>query len=213
MQRQATTFYNKMQATNTTPENSPVQVRLLLASNSPRRRELLGGLDLPMEVVKLKEIDETHPAGLQGGDIPLHIARLKMSAYDMNLAPGEVLVTADTIVWCDGEEMGKPKDRADAVRMLRRLSGRTHQVYTGVCLKSALDATSFVCRTDVTFADLTDAQIDHYIDHYRPYDKAGAYGIQEWIGYVGCTRLEGSYYNVMGLPVQRLYQALQKLKI
>ncbi len=186
--------------------------KLLLASNSPRRKELLAGLDIPMEVVRLKDIDETHPAGLQGGDIPLHIARLKMSAYDLALADGEVLVTADTIVWCDGEEMGKPKDRADAVRMLHRLSGRTHQVYTGVCLKSAVDEVSFVCGTDVTFAPLADQQIDYYVDHYRPYDKAGAYGIQEWIGYVGCTRLEGSYFNVMGLPVQRLYSALQKLR-
>ncbi len=186
--------------------------KLLLASNSPRRKELLGGLDIPMEVVKLKDIDETHPADLQGGDIPLHIAKLKMSAYDMALQPGEVLVTADTIVWCDGEEMGKPKDRLDAIRMLHKLSGRTHQVYTGVCLKSYLDETSFVCATDVTFASLTDEQINYYIDHYKPFDKAGAYGIQEWIGYVGCTRLEGSYFNVMGLPVQRLYSALQTLK-
>lgn len=185
--------------------------KLLLASNSPRRKELLAGLDIPMEVVKLKDIDETHPAGLEGGDIPLHIARLKMSAYDLALAPGEVLVTADTVVWCEGEEMGKPKDAEDAFRMLRKLSGKTHQVYTGVCLKSALDETSFVCRTDVTFAELSDDQINYYIEHYRPFDKAGAYGIQEWIGYVGCTRLEGSYFNVMGLPVQRLYSALQKL--
>ena len=188
-------------------------IKLLLASNSPRRKELLAGLDLPMEVIKLKDIDETHPANLQGGDIPLHIAKLKMSAYDLQLALGEVLVTADTIVWCEGEEMGKPKDHTDAVRMLHRLSGRTHQVYTGVCLKSALDELSFVCCTDVTFAELTDQQIDYYIDHYKPFDKAGAYGIQEWIGYVGCTKLEGSYFNVMGLPVQRLFTALQKLKI
>lgn len=185
--------------------------KLLLASNSPRRKELLAGLDIPMEVVKLKDIDETHPAGLEGGDIPLHIARLKMSAYDLALAPGEVLVTADTVVWCEGEEMGKPKDAEDAFRMLRKLSGKTHQVYTGVCLKSAFDEISFVCRTDVTFAELSDDQINYYIEHYRPFDKAGAYGIQEWIGYVGCTRLEGSYFNVMGLPVQRLYSALQKL--
>ncbi|MBE6331636.1 MAG: septum formation protein Maf [Bacteroidales bacterium] len=187
--------------------------KLLLASNSPRRKELLAGLDIPMEVVRLKNIDETHPAGLEGGDIPLHIARLKMSAYDLVLAKGEVLVTADTIVWCDGEEMGKPRDREDAMRMLHKLSGRTHQVYTGVCLKSAVDETSFVCRTDVTFATLTDEQIAYYVDFYKPFDKAGAYGIQEWIGYVGCTRLEGSYFNVMGLPVQRLFTAIQKLKI
>lgn len=184
--------------------------KLLLASNSPRRRELLAGLDIPMEVVKLKDIDETHPAGLAGGDIPLHIARLKMSAYDLPLAEGEVLVTADTIVWCDGEEMGKPKDRADALRMLRRLSGRTHQVYTGVCLRSADKTSSFVCGTDVTFAALTEEQLEYYVDQYKPYDKAGAYGIQEWIGYVGVENLNGSYFNVMGLPVQRLSVALQK---
>lgn len=187
--------------------------KLLLASNSPRRRELLSGLDIPMEVVKLKEIDETHPAELQGADIPLHIARLKMQAYDLQLAAGEVLVTADTIVWCNGEEMGKPKDAADAHRMLSSLSGHTHQVYTAVCLRSAIDQIEFVCGTDVTFAELTDKQIDYYIEEYKPFDKAGAYGIQEWIGYVGVSRLEGSYFNVMGLPVQKLYTALQKLRV
>lgn len=188
-------------------------MKLLLASNSPRRKELLAGLDIPMEVVKLKEIDETHPAELQGADIPLHIARLKMQAYDLQLAAGEVLVTADTIVWCDGEEMGKPKDAADAHRMLSALSGHTHQVYTAVCLRSAIDQIEFVCGTDVTFAELTDKQIDYYIEEYKPFDKAGAYGIQEWIGYVGVSRLEGSYFNVMGLPVQKLYTALQKLRV
>lgn len=188
-------------------------MKLLLASNSPRRKELLAGLDIPMEVVRLKDIDETHPADLQGGVIPLHIARLKMQAYDMELSAGEVLVTADTIVWCNGEEMGKPKDVADAQRMLRALSGRTHQVYTAVCLRSAIDHVEFVCGTDVTFAELTDEQIDYYISQYKPFDKAGAYGIQEWIGYVGVSRLEGSYFNVMGLPVQKLYTALQQLKV
>lgn len=166
-----------------------------------------------MEVVKLRDIDETHPAHLQGADIPLHIAKLKMSAYDMELQPGEVLVTSDTIVWCNGKEMGKPHDAADAHRMLRALSGRTHQVYTAVYLRSAIDHIEFVCGTDVTFAHLTDEQIDYYIEHYRPFDKAGAYGIQEWIGYVGVERLEGSYFNVMGLPVQKLYAQLQKLKV
>lgn len=188
-------------------------VKLLLASNSPRRRELLGGLDIPMEVVKLKDIDETHPAGLAGGDIPLHIARLKMSAYDMPLAEGEVLITADTIVWVDGQELGKPKNAADAERMLKLLSGKTHQVFTGVCLRSATDHREFVSQTDVTFAELTDEQIHYYIETYKPFDKAGAYGIQEWIGYVGCTRLEGSYFNVMGLPVQRLSVELKKLTL
>lgn len=192
-------------------------MRLLLASNSPRRRELLAGLDIPMRVVTLPDIDESHPAALQGGDIPLHIARQKMQAYQMTLEADEVLVTADTIVWlpdADGQggtEMGKPRDAAEAAHMLRALSGRTHQVFTGVCMRSLSDEVSFVCATDVTFADLTDQQIQYYIEHYRPFDKAGAYGIQEWIGYVGCTRLEGSYFNVMGLPVQRVSEALSRL--
>ena len=170
--------------------------KLLLASNSPRRRQLLAGLDIPMEVVRLKDIDETHPSTLSGGDIPLHIARLKMHAYDMELLPGEVLITADTIG--------------------ARYSGDcliVHQVFTAVCLRSSVDHREFVCCTDVTFAPLSDQQIDYYISTYRPFDKAGAYGIQEWIGYVGCTRLEGSYFNVMGLPVQKLYQHLQLLKV
>ena len=187
--------------------------KLLLASNSPRRRQLLACLDIPMEVVRLKDIDETHPASLSGGDIPLHIARLKMHAYDMELRPGEVLITADTIVWVEGQELGKPVDADDARRMLHLLSDRTHQVSTAVCLRSAIDHREFVCCTDVTFAPLSDQQIDYYISTYRPFDKAGAYGIQEWIGYVGCTRLEGSYFNVMGLPVQKLYQHLQLLKV
>jgi len=193
-------------------------MKLLLASNSPRRRELLAGLDIPMEVVKLKEIDETHPKHLQGGYIPMHIARLKMQAYDLELTAGEVLITADTIVWVPdnqggGTELGKPQDAEDARRMLRLLSGRTHQVFTAVCLRSALDQDRFVCQTDVTFARLSDEQIDYYIENYKPFDKAGAYGIQEWIGYVGCTRLKGSYFNVMGLPVQKLFTQLQKLKV
>lgn len=186
--------------------------KLLLASNSPRRRELLAGLDIPMEVVRLKDIDETHPEGLSGADIPMHIARLKLDAYDLQLSEGEVLITADTIVWVDDQELGKPKDADDARRMLHLLSGRTHQVYTAVCLRSAYETVEFVCGTDVTFDTLSDQQIDYYIEHYRPFDKAGAYGIQEWIGYVGCSRLEGSYFNVMGLPVQKLYQHLLKIK-
>ena len=200
-------------------------MKLLLASASPRRRELLAGLDLPMETVRLQDVDETCPSHLRGGAIALHIARLKMSAYALPLAPDEVLVTADTVVWvaddatltgaaadeAPGAVFGKPRDAADARRMLRALSGRVHQVYTGVCLRSAGGETSFVSRTDVHFARLTDAQIDYYIERYAPFDKAGAYGIQEWIGYVGVERLEGSYFNVMGLPVQRLHTELRRL--
>lgn len=187
-------------------------MKLLLASNSPRRRELLAGLDIPMEIVKLKDIEETHPAELTAGEIPLHIAKLKMSAYDLPLADGEVLITADTVVWLDGQLLEKPKTKEDACAMLRILSGATHQVYTAVCLRSAYDSTSFVCQSDVTFTKLFDEQISYYVEKYSPLDKAGAYGIQEWIGYVGIEGIKGSYYNVMGLPVQRLYAALQTLK-
>lgn len=187
-------------------------MKLLLASNSPRRRELLAGLDIPMEIVKLKDIEETHPAELKAGEIPLHIAKLKMAAYDLPLADGDVLITADTVVWLDGQLLEKPKTKEDACAMLRILSGATHQVYTAVCLRSAYDTTSFVCQSDVTFTKLSDEQISYYVEKYSPLDKAGAYGIQEWIGYVGIEGIKGSYYNVMGLPVQRLYAALQTLK-
>ena len=187
-------------------------LKLLLASNSPRRRELLAGLDIPMEVVKLKDIEETHPASLQAGDIPLHIAKLKMSAYEFPLKDGEVLITADTIVWLNGKLMEKPRSEAEACAMLRELSGATHQVYTAVCLRSAYDFTSFVCESDVTFAELTDQQIRYYVETYKPLDKAGGYGIQEWIGFVGIEGIRGSYFNVMGLPVRRLYAALMTLK-
>lgn len=187
-------------------------LKLLLASNSPRRRELLAGLDIPMEVVKLKDIEETHPDCLQAGDIPLHIAKLKMSAYEFPLKDGEVLITADTIVWLNGKLMEKPRSEAEACAMLRALSGVTHQVYTAVCMRSAYDSTSFVCESDVTFAELTDQQIRYYVETYKPLDKAGGYGIQEWIGFVGIEGIRGSYFNVMGLPVRRLYAALMTLK-
>lgn len=187
-------------------------LKLLLASNSPRRRELLSGLDIPMEVVKLKDIEETHPAELKAGDIPLYIAKLKMSAYEFPLNDGEVLITADTVVWLKGKLMEKPKSETEACAMLRELSGMTHQVYTAVCLRSAYDSTSFVCESDVTFAQLTDEQIRYYVQTYKPLDKAGGYGIQEWIGYVGIEGIRGSYFNVMGLPVRRLYAALMTLK-
>ena len=165
-----------------------------------------------MEVVKLKDIEETHPASLQAGDIPLHIAKLKMSAYEFPLKDGEVLITADTVVWLNGKLMEKPRTEAEACAMLRELSGATHQVYTAVCLRSAYDSTSFVCESDVTFAELTDQQIRYYVETYKPLDKAGGYGIQEWIGFVGIEGIRGSYFNVMGLPVRRLYAALMTLK-
>ena len=184
-------------------------VNLILASNSPRRRELLAGLGLPFEVRVLPGIDERYPESLQGGDIPLYISRAKAQAYRAQLKPDDLLITADTIVWQDGQVLGKPADYDEAVSMLQLLSGRTHQVYTGVTLTTTSRQESFQCGTDVTFDKLTDDEIHYYVNHYKPYDKAGAYGVQEWIGFVGVTRLEGSYFNVMGLPVQRLYQALK----
>lgn len=183
--------------------------KLILASNSPRRRELLGGLGLDFEVRVLPGIDESYPAELQGGDIPLYISREKANAYIGQLREEELLITADTIVWLDGQVLEKPKDEADAGRMLRALSGKTHQVFTGVCLTATAKQVAFSCRSDVTFCELTNDEIEYYVSHYHPLDKAGAYGVQEWIGYVGVERLEGSFFNVVGLPVQRLYQALK----
>ena len=187
--------------------------QLLLASHSPRRRELLQGLGLPYRSVSV-EADEHYPAELTQGDIPLYIARAKARAYAKDLQPADLLITADTIVWCDGTMLGKPADEADARRMLRLLSGRTHQVFTAVCLSWMQQGTicqdSFVDRTDVTFRKLSDEEIDYYVTRFRPFDKAGAYGIQEWIGYVGVTGIQGCYFNVMGLPLQPLYAALQQ---
>lgn len=185
-------------------------VKLILASNSPRRRELLGGLGLDFEVRVLPGIDESYPPELEGGDIPLYISKEKANAYVGQLTDDELLITADTIVWLNGEVLEKPKDEADAYRMLRELSGQTHQVFTGVCLTTRAKQVAFSCRSDVTFCALTDEEIHYYIDHYHPLDKAGAYGVQEWIGYVGVERIEGSFFNVVGLPVQRLYQTLKQ---
>ena len=182
-----------------------------MASNSPRRRELLAGLGLPYEVRLKDGIDESYPKDLAVSEVPLFISQKKAEAY--TLAPTELLITADTIVCLDNEILGKPKDNDDARRMLQKLSGRTHQVITGVTLSTTEWTHSFSCTSDVTFATLTEQEIDYYINNYHPLDKAGAYGIQEWIGYIGVTRLEGSYFNVMGLPVQRLYTELKKLNI
>lgn len=187
-------------------------MELILASNSPRRRELLAGLGYTYEVRLLDNIDESYPDSLRGGEIASYISRAKAEAYLPTLDADEVLITADTIVCLDEQVLGKPADETEAVEMLRALSGRTHQVYTGVSLTTTQRQTSFVSCSDVTFASLSDEEILHYVTHYRPFDKAGAYGIQEWIGYVGVERIEGSYFNVMGLPVQRLYTELKKFK-
>ena len=181
---------------------------IILASNSPRRRELLGGLGISFEVKVLPDIEENYPEGLSVAQIAEYIAKEKADAYRKMMAPNDLIITADTIVVADDEVMGKPVDADDAQRMLRKLSGKAHQVITGVCLMITDRQRVFSVTTDVTFKQLTDEEIDYYIKTYRPFDKAGAYGIQEWIGYVGVTGLNGSYFNVMGLPVQRIYQEL-----
>ncbi len=181
----------------------------MLASNSPRRRELLAGLGIDFEVRVLPDIDESYPEGkLATADIPRYIAEKKAEAYLDRMGSDELIITADTVVIVGDEVLGKPADGDEARVMLGKISGRTHQVVTGVCIVTCGRRTSFSVSTDVTFKVLTDEETDYYISEYRPFDKAGAYGIQEWIGYVGVTGLEGSYFNVMGLPVQRIYSEL-----
>ena len=186
-------------------------MKIILASNSPRRKELLAGLGLDYEVRTLQGLDESYPEGLSMEEIPQYISRKKAAAY--TLKEDELLITADTIVYLDGEVLGKPADEAEAKEMLRKLSGKTHQVVTGVTLSWSGQQHSFASVSQVTFAELTEGEIEHYVTHYRPLDKAGAYGIQEWIGYIGVTSLQGSYFNVMGLPVQRLYTEMKKLNL
>lgn len=183
---------------------------IILASQSPRRVELLHGLGLNFTHVKLAEIDESYPNNLYKNKIPVYIAKNKSAAYTTELNNNDILITVDTIVWCRGEIFGKPKDRNDAVRMLNTISDNVHEVLTGVCLRSTSKQHDFFVSSMVYFKDLTDEEINFYIDNYQPYDKAGAYGIQEWIGFIGLERIEGSYFNVMGLPVQRLYIELEK---
>lgn len=185
--------------------------KVILASNSPRRKELLSGLGIDYEVKILPGIDETYPDTLEGEEIPKYIAREKADAYRAGMKDDELIITADTIVYIDGEVLGKPKDEADACRMLRCLSGRTHQVITGVCITTAAFQKCFAAVTDVTFDKLSEEEITYYVKEYRPMDKAGSYGVQEWIGFIGVTGLKGSYFNVMGLPVQRLYRELKSL--
>ena len=184
--------------------------RLILASNSPRRKELLAGLGLDYEVRTLPDVDESYPESLQGGDIPLYISRMKADAYKPMLQPDELMITADTIVWMDGMVLGKPRNKYGAIEMLRQLSGGVHYVYTGVSITTQTRQESFYVATEVRFANLTDEEIEYYVDTYQPMDKAGAYGVQEWIGYIGVENIQGSYFNVMGLPVQRLYTEFKK---
>ncbi|WP_322933320.1 Maf-like protein [Bacteroides sp. CG01] len=184
---------------------------IVLASNSPRRKELMSGLGVDYVVKTLPDVDESYPDTLQGTEIPAYISREKADAYKAFIQPGELLITADTIVWLNGEVLGKPKGREGAINMLRNLSGTSHQVITGVCLTTSDWQKSFTAVTDVTFATLTEEEIIYYVDKYIPMDKAGAYGVQEWIGFIGVESISGSYFNVMGLPIQRLYQELKRL--
>ena len=185
--------------------------KVILASASPRRKELMQGLDLEFEVRALPCVDESFPDTLQGGDIPLYISKKKADAYRPFMAYDELVITADTIVWLDGVALGKPADEEEARRMLGNMSGKTHSVFTGVAITTKEVQLSFVAQSDVTFAALSAEEIDYYIAKYKPMDKAGAYGAQEWIGYIGMSNIVGSYFNVMGLPVQRLYSELKKL--
>lgn len=183
--------------------------RIILASASPRRKELMQGLDVEFEVRRLPDVDESFPMELQGGDIPLYISKKKADAYRPLMAADELVITADTIVWLNGVALGKPVDEDDARRMLRNMSGKTHQVFTGVTITTKETQRSFVAQSDVTFATLSNEEIEYYIAKYKPMDKAGSYGAQEWIGYIGMSNIVGSYFNVMGLPVQRLYTELK----
>ena len=186
-------------------------MKLILASNSPRRKALLEGLDIDFEVRVIPGIDESYPSETPPHEIPCYLAQKKASAYHASIQADELIITADTIVILDGDILEKPVDKTDAMRMLKRLSGRKHQVITAVALTTADRQKTFSAESFVEFASLTDEEIEYYVDKYKPYDKAGAYGIQEWIGYVGVCGIEGSFYNVMGLPIQRLYQELKTI--
>jgi septum formation protein len=183
--------------------------KILLASASPRRRELIAQLGFDFSIVKAPDTDEIIPDNLYREDIAIHLAKEKSESF-ANLNDGEILVTADTIVWIDGKVLGKPIDYSDAFEMLSLLSGKEHFVITGVCLRSTKKTVTFHAETMVRFAKLSDDEIRFYINNDKPYDKAGAYGIQEWIGKIGVEHIEGSYYNVVGLPVQKLYRELKK---
>jgi septum formation protein len=182
---------------------------IILASQSPRRQELLRGLDIPFSVNVLPDVDESFPDALQEGEIPLYLAKKKADASQSLLADKTLLITADTIVWLENRVLGKPIDEADAMNMLRQLSGKKHHVFTGVCLRSREKQVDFVADSEVRFATLTDEEIRYYVAKYHPMDKAGSYGVQEWIGYIAVETIHGSFYNVMGLPIHQLYEALK----
>ena len=185
--------------------------KIILASQSPRRIELLNGLNIKFEVQVL-DVNEDFPAQMVGVDIPMYLAEKKANAYRHIMDEHTMIITADTIVWHEGKVLGKPVDETDARRMLRALSGKTHQVITGVCISTLQRRKVFHVISDVRFARLTEAEIEYYLHNFKPYDKAGSYGVQEWIGFVGVEHINGSYFNVMGLPVQRLYNELKRWK-
>ena len=183
--------------------------RFILASQSPRRHYLLKELGLTFEI-RTKETDESFPEHLKSHHIAVYLAEKKAAAFDEELTDKTVVITSDTIVCINEQVLNKPVDKADAVRMLNLLSGKKHEVYTGVCLKATHKTTSFFARTDVYFKTLTASEIEYYVTHHHPYDKAGAYGAQEWIGYIAIEKIEGTYFNVMGLPLFELYNQLLK---
>ena len=182
---------------------------LILASGSPRRQELLKSLGVPFEI-RIKEIDEVYPKHLKKSEISDYLAQLKSNAFVEELNPRDLLITSDTIVWYHNMALGKPKSKDDAFQMLQKLSGKTHEVITSVCIKSLQKEDIFNCITKVTFKELSSEEIQFYIDNYNPMDKAGAYGIQDWIGQIGITKIEGSYFNVMGFPIHKIYSQLLK---
>ena len=180
----------------------------ILASKSPRRQELLRSLGIKFQVI-ISDVEETYPENLTKEEIPVFLAKLKSKSLIKNLKENDLLITADTIVWLNGEVIGKPENRKEAVRTLQKLSSNEHQVISGVCLTSINKQKSFFSVSNVQFKNLSLPEIEYYVSEYKPFDKAGAYGIQEWIGYIGITHIEGSFYNVMGLPVQQLYTEIQ----
>lgn len=185
-----------------------LKYEIILASKSPRRQELLRDLGLKFSVQSM-DTPEDFPDDLGMTEVPVYLAELKAEAFRPILKDKQLVITADTIVWLDGQVLNKPTDYADGFRMLKNLSGKKHQVLTGVCLLSTEKKVLFYASTDVWFKELSDEEIQFYLENYRPYDKAGAYGIQEWIGYIGIYHIEGSFFNVMGLPVQSLYEHLK----
>lgn len=180
---------------------------IILASGSPRRQQFFKDMDLSYSI-RLKEIEEIYPDGLQGSEITNYLAELKANAFEKELDTNDLLITSDTIVWLNESALGKPTDADDAFNMLQKLSNKTHEVITSVCIKSIAKTEVFHCSTKVTFGTLSDEAIRYYLDQYQPFDKAGSYGIQDWIGLIGISKIEGSYTNVVGLPTELLYQKL-----